>query len=119
MKGKLNMKTVKKEQYQEECFRCEHRAKFLETKLQPRFECGQTGQSVCGCYMYKPVIPVILKRNEGDKRPQFAGYMFSARSRGVRIPVEGKEIVLNLKKYKDGNMIYWTPKTRNNLCGDV
>jgi hypothetical protein len=108
MKKKIELK---EQQYHGLCFRCDHRAKFLEIGSQPRYECGQTGQSVCGCYMYKPVKPVILKRNKGDRRPQFAGYMLSARSRGVRIPTE-REFILNFKKYKDGNVIYWAPKTR-------
>jgi len=56
------------------CYRCEHRVNFLENKIASRCECGTIESSVCGCYMYEPVKPVVLKKNEDDTRPQFAGY---------------------------------------------
>jgi hypothetical protein len=89
------------------CFRCEERAKFLETGHGSRCECGDIQVAVCSCYCYSPVKPVVMAVNKGDKRPQFAGWMFSSRSHFVRIP----ELDLELKKFKDGSMIYWKPKT--------
>ena len=50
------------------CHRCEHRAHALETGHGPRCECTTFGMSVCGCYMYRPVNPVVLKRRKGDRR---------------------------------------------------
>lgn len=91
------------------CYRCEHRARFLETGRGPRWECQQPERSVSGCYMYQPVRPVVLKRNKGDKRPQFGPWMVSARSSFVRL---WDEAVLHVSKRKDGNAIYWAPKRR-------
>jgi hypothetical protein len=46
------------------CFRCEHRARFLEDRSgeppRPRYQCGETTRAVCSCYMYEPVAPLIL-----------------------------------------------------------
>ena len=71
--------------YQKLCFRCEHRVKFLEKGLRPRFECGETDNAVVGCYMYSPVKPVVLQVNEGDERPPVGPNMITARSHGIGI----------------------------------
>jgi hypothetical protein len=91
------------------CYRCEKRVRFLETKGQerPRYECGDIEHSSCGCYAFEPVKPVVMQRNKGDKRPQFAGSMIAARSHGVRVAEEGKDIVCNIEIYKDGLMPFW------------
>jgi lauroyl/myristoyl acyltransferase len=91
------------------CFRCEIRAQFLEEGIQPRRECGMIECEISSCYMFKPVKPAILKKNENDERPQFGGAFISARSSFVKVP---KDLELNIKKYKDGNMIYWLPKEK-------
>ena len=57
------------------CFRCEHRASFLETGSQPRFECGNIENSNKGCYMFIPCRPVVMKKNKGDNRPAHGGYI--------------------------------------------
>jgi len=88
------------------CYRCEKRAKYLETGHGPRCECKQTDTAVHSCYCYAPVKPVILAVNDGDERPQFTGWMISARSHFVRIP----EYKAAIKEYDDGNLIYWVPK---------
>ncbi|RLI00941.1 hypothetical protein DRO38_05730 [Candidatus Bathyarchaeota archaeon] len=84
------------------CYRCEHRANFLEKAMRPRWECGEINSSKFSCYMYKPVRPVKTKVNKGDKRPQFAGAMVSARSHAVEIP----ECELGLKN----GTCFWIPK---------
>lgn len=61
------------------CFRCEHRAKFLETGHGPRYECGVIENSNIGCYMFMPCKPVIMTKNKGDKRPAHGGPMLGAR----------------------------------------
>lgn len=94
------------------CFRCEYRAQYLEKGHAPRFECGQIKETKYGCYMYKPVRPVKLAKNEGDPRPQFAGSMFSARS---HISDSDPEVVLDVQEYKDGNMIFWVPDKEDKL----
>jgi hypothetical protein len=91
------------------CFRCEYRAQFHEQGYAPRCECGDIKCAVYSCYQYKPVIPVILKKNKDDKRPQFAGSLLSARSYGSMIAQLNKQISLNIKKYRDGTMLYWRP----------
>ena len=49
------------------CFRCEHRALFLETGARPRCECGDIKTSKGGCYMFKPCAPQVLTRVDGYK----------------------------------------------------
>lgn len=89
------------------CFRCEHRAKFLEGGSRPRFECGDPSMNKWACYMYQPVKPVVLaKLDKRDKRPQFGPAMISSRSKFVRV---ADEIVLDIQHTKDGSFIYWKP----------
>ena len=86
------------------CFRCEHRARFFETGSGPRYECQQPDMAVHGCYMYKPVKPCVLKKDKDDKRPRFAGALFSARERYAGIaPVNECDI----KEIKEGTILYW------------
>jgi diphthamide synthase (EF-2-diphthine--ammonia ligase) len=86
------------------CFRCEHRARFLETNIKPRFECGEYETILHSCYMYRPVKPVILKKREGDKRPQFDSYIISARSEYEGMP----HMDLNVEKLANGgSVLYW------------
>ena len=92
------------------CFRCEHRARYLEEGSSPRYQCGDVSVNSSGCYMYQPVRPVVLKRNTGDKRPQFASYVLSARSQFVRVDETAK---LKLKEHKDGNELYWVPAEKS------
>lgn len=90
------------------CHRCEYRAQFKEAGHAPRMECGSNG-STCGCYMYKPVLPAVLTPNNGDKRPRFAGAMFSARERFVRV-ASRSELRLKVEKFKDGCvLVYYKP----------
>lgn len=57
----------------------------METGYAPRCECGLVGHAVCSCYMYRPVAPIVLSRNRGDRRPVGAPAMISARCHGVRV----------------------------------
>lgn len=41
--------------------------------------------SVCSCYMYRPVNPVVLKRRKGDRRPVGAGTMIAPRMECVGV----------------------------------
>lgn len=96
------------------CFRCENRAKFLDSKglYRPRFECGEIETSKFACYCYTPVRPCILAPLEGDKRPIMGPAMISARLRFVEVP---EALVMSAKKSKKGFLFYWIPdetKTR-------
>ena len=73
------------------CHRCEHRAVWHETKARPRYECGAE-DAVAGCYMYKPVKPVVLVKVKGDRRPLGGGPMIGARAHGR--PAGEKELML-------------------------
>jgi hypothetical protein len=93
------------------CYRCEHRARFLESDgvFRPRCECGDIDKSSNYCYMYQPVQPVIIgKRHREDNRPLFGPPFMSARASRIRIP----ELMAKVKKYLDGYMPYWVPMTR-------
>lgn len=98
------------------CYRCEYRAQYLEVGHAPRCECGSIKNANYSCYMYKPVKPVIIAKNEKDNRPQFAGSMFSARSHLIE---REPDLKLHLKEYEDGSMIYWkpAPKRRRKNAG--
>lgn len=88
------------------CFRCEHRARFFETGIRPKSECGDIEKSKMECYMFKPVKPVILKKDKKDKRPQFGSWLFTARSSAVSIA----PCNIEFKKYKKGICPYWIPE---------
>jgi hypothetical protein len=88
------------------CYRCEHRARCRETngKWRPRWECG-SDKAVVGCYMYKPVAPVVLARDEGDVRPLFGPAAVAARMHGLRVD-EGEYDVIQV----DGGIVaFWLP----------
>jgi hypothetical protein len=67
------------------CYRCEHRALFLEAEhlggqhYRPRSECGDVPLTVHSCYMYRPTRAVKLRRNYGDRRPINAPACLAAR----------------------------------------
>lgn len=112
------------------CYRCEHRAKFLEEyskqKLsgktnekiedffisRPRYECGMIESSVNSCYLFKPVKPIFIKPQDNDNRPLSLN-TFSCRVNridNVKIEVDLKQFV-----YKDNTiLLYWEPKKLNN-----
>lgn len=87
------------------CYRCEYRAQFLENKRRPRHECGVIEEAVNGCYMFKPVKPIVVAPRDGDDRPVTLN-LFSAR-------VERKEEDIPLKLHgentKEGILVYWKP----------
>ena len=97
------------------CFRCDWRAYFLENGHGPRYECQQPSNAVYSCYMYLPVLPVVMERNEGDDRP-LQPAMLSARLRAKRV-ANHAECVLSI--VDDGKEIVksWAiTKTRKNTC---
>ena len=93
------------------CFRCEHRAKFLETGVQPRVECGDVKSSKAACYMFVPTHPVVTKewKRPEDKRIRFGGTLFGTREQAVRLadPMRDR-VVLNLVNLKKGEaFLHW------------
>lgn len=86
------------------CYRCEHRAVFCELGYGPRYECQQPG-AVVGCYAYRPVRPVVLKRDKGDRRLIGAPDLLSARAHAVGI-APGEYVG---RKVKGGTAIYYGP----------
>lgn len=71
------------------CYRCEHRARYLETGGGPRAECKSEKSTVYSCYSYRPIKPVVTSCNEGDDRPAFGPPMLAGRVHAVRI-ADGK-----------------------------
>lgn len=88
------------------CYRCEHRAKFLETGVRPRYECGEPEKSKYACYMYRPVVPMMLAPEEDDKRPIVGPAFLTCRSEAVK-PADMQLIV---SRHKDGFVMHWVPK---------
>jgi hypothetical protein len=90
------------------CWRCENRAKAHETGHGPRYECTDFEHSKFVCYCYQPVKPVILKRQRGDKRPQFAGWAISARSEFAGVE---EDLMLKVIPHgRKGNTLLWIKK---------
>ena len=77
------------------CFRCEHRAVFLETGYHPRFECGMEKMASSGCYMFMPCKPVAVTPNPGEKRPMFGPWMIAGRLHALGL-VDAERIRLRL-----------------------
>jgi len=98
------------------CFRCNHRARFLEAigdkyQPRPRHECGDVKSSKWTCYMYEPTQPATLKVNDGDERPAFAGPMISARMACTGQLDAGMGIGFHIRTDDDGREMYtpyWT-----------
>lgn len=86
------------------CFRCEHRARFLEVQNGPRCECGDVKLAVYSCYMYQPVVPFVLEANEGDDRPIGAPWMVAPRCHAIEVY---KDCTLKLRMLKKGFLLYW------------
>ena len=61
------------------CYRCEHRARFLETGDRPRFECGMEKTASHSCYMFMPCKPIAVTSIAGERRPIFAGWLLAGR----------------------------------------
>jgi hypothetical protein len=62
------------------CHRCEHRAVFYETGRRPRMECGDVGRACSACYMFHPVVPLVLQAMDPkDSRPLFGPAVIASR----------------------------------------
>lgn len=86
------------------CYRCEHRARYHETGERPRFECGDIGTAFISCYMYIPVKPFVIKKDDGDKRDAFGPSFIAARCHAVDVA----DMTLKLEEQKDNAyMAYW------------
>ncbi len=102
------MKKKTEKEYASLCYRCEHRARHCEdSNYQPRWECGDIKRAVCSCYMFKPVMPLVLRPSEGDKRPFLGPWMISARTNASK--PEEESITLKVDKVKNGVLLYWNP----------
>jgi len=98
------------------CFRCEHRAMFLENGHRPRSQCGDIEESMAGCYMFQPCRPVLTKPEKHTKRPRFAAPIISKREYAVRVlDPEQDKICLGIV-YKKGQQVAlgWKPIVESN-----
>jgi|TARA_R100000501_G_C2608020_1_gene103287 hypothetical protein len=95
------------------CFRCEHRAVYLEEGHGPRFECQSETQTSFGCYCYKPVKPVSLVypdygNSDYDKlnkeRPPTGG-LIGARMQYHDIP----QYIYTISEHNDVYIGYYIP----------
>lgn len=87
------------------CFRCEHRAKFMESGRGPRSECKDSDSCVSGCYMYRPVVPVVTAPNKGDNRNPYWPSLIAGRSRAVRVAKD--EIVAYVREVDGGTVVLY------------
>ena len=91
------------------CFRCEHRAHYLEGLRKgkdhaPRFECSQIESCVHGCYMFRPVKPIVIKQRKGDNRPLLLNILSCRVER-----IDDIELILKMESVKDGYLFYYVP----------
>ena len=94
------------------CFRCEHRALWLETKThRPRYECGDAQNGRYSCYMFSPVIPPVLEPDKGEKRPLGAGWGIAGRGHAIGLPV----VIPYLKAKGKSVLIYNVPSTHKEV----
>jgi hypothetical protein len=93
------------------CHRCEIRAQIMEGGASvPRYECGDRDNAIVSCYMFRPVIPPVLKMNKGERRPFPASAMISGRVTAARLPKNVKEAFLNRLVLSENQfVIYWEP----------
>lgn len=94
------------------CWRCEHRATFHDTGFGPRSECQQTEMAVHSCYMYRPVKPLVLAPDKGDRRPMGAPAMIAARAHAVRV-AEGE---YHGHKGQGGLVVWFEPSPQKGQC---
>jgi hypothetical protein len=81
------------------CYRCEHRALWLDTRThRPRCECGDT-TAKHSCYMYEPVKPLVMEVDKGERRSPFMGWMIAGRSHAIGLPVTCRCVYKRGKKY--------------------
>ena len=97
------------------CFRCEHRAIFLETGDHPRFECGMEKMASSGCYMFMPCKPIAVAPNKGEKRPIFGPWMIAGRVHANGL-VDHERLSLQLVGIdKDSVAAVWTIKPNKKI----
>jgi len=86
------------------CYRCEYRALYFETQYAPRYECGAIQYAVYTCYMYRPVLPfIVTKQDTLDTRPIFSAFYISSRIRALE-PLSSNDCILEI--YKQGKNQY-------------
>ena len=61
--------------------------------------------------MFRPVCPIAVKPNAGDKRPLFGMWAISARVERI---TDTPDLTLKAKKVKKGWLLYWVPKETGN-----
>lgn len=94
------------------CFRCEHRAVFLESGDMPRFECGTERMASACCYMFMPTKPVVVGPIEGEKRPIFGPPFIAGRVQSHGL-VPDERIRLKLVDMNKGKVsAVWTINPR-------
>lgn len=98
------------------CYRCEHRANFLERGSRPRHECGDITHSSGSCYMFKPVRPIVVAPSDKrDKRPWLGPPILSSRSKSLGVC---DEVGLEAFPVGEGLCLYWSPKNKEEKEND-
>ena len=78
------------------CHRCEYRAEHRETGRAARYECGGVG-AVYGCYMWRPVRPLILAPLPGERRSLLLPMAFSGRAMALAI-APGENVAVRTRR---------------------
>lgn len=83
------------------CFRCEHRAYWLENHIAQKYECKDSDRAIVSCYMFKPTKPIAL-----EKDPDEYGNILSPR---LHSPAVDTKFKLSIKKQGEQTILYWEP----------
>jgi len=102
------------------CFRCEHRAKYLEATSRgdkyaprPRSECGDINSSKIGCYMFEPCHPVVTEPPKGAPAVlRFQAPMLASREYAVKVLEREDNIKLEVI-YENGKQVALGWKVKN------
>jgi hypothetical protein len=67
------------------CYRCEKRARWLESKQGYRCGCKRSEGAVWSCYAYEPVRPLVQQLNTGERCSPFLPEISCGRSHAVAV----------------------------------
>ena len=98
------------------CWRCEHRARFYETGEKPRMECGDVKTAKCGCYMYAPTRPYVVRAALNETRPIFAMPMLSGRVEPVKVAEDDLVVAMGTMMGRTV-LVTWEQRSRYSICG--
>ena len=91
------------------CFRCEKRAKFLETGNRDRSQCGVIESQLYSCYCYEPIKPILLEKSDKSDIRDITLDIYSSR---IKPAEKQPSLNMNLEMIDNGLLFYWKPEKK-------